>query len=97
MTRILLAGQAWALFVLGNQADGRTAIEQVLEQAPDNTLAQFYKARMLLASGEDDAQARQLLEQVAASGAGLARRPGVYSMHCSGQPGHVSKRGLYSD
>ncbi len=68
----LLAGQAWALFVLGNQADGRTAIEQVLEQTPDNTLAQFYKARMLLASGEDDAQARQLLEQVAASGAGVS-------------------------
>ena len=65
----LLAGQAWSLFTIGNEADGLRIIEQALETDPSNMLARFYKARMLLVTGTDDTLARQLLEDVAASDA----------------------------
>lgn len=68
----LLAGMGWALFTLGEQAQGRAQVEQALAIDPDNPRATFYKAQMLLILEEDQELARQLLEQVAASDSSFA-------------------------
>ncbi len=62
----LLAGLGWALFNEGDVVAGQQQVEAALAIDPNNPRALFYKAQILLATGEDDALAFSLLEEVAA-------------------------------
>lgn len=65
------AQEGWTLWLSGDAAGGLALIDAALASDPDSLLAQFYKANLLLQSG-DSAGARPYLERVAASESPLA-------------------------
>ncbi len=62
----LLAGLGWALYATDETEAGMAQIEQALTIDPANPRARYYKAQILLIEGDDRAEARRLLEQLAA-------------------------------
>lgn len=60
----LLAGMGWAKYAAGDYEGGRADIEQALRADASNARANYYMARVLLGTGEDDARAIAMLEQV---------------------------------
>lgn len=61
----LLSGLGWAYYNFGDREAALAQLERALEISPSNHRAMYYKARILLDSGDDGAVARRLLEQVA--------------------------------